>query len=462
MPPTPAGILSTGTEILQGLYADTNAQWLSERLGEAGLEVVRHVAAPDDARAVADALNYLAGVCRVVVITGGLGPTEDDLTRQAVAEFFGRPLVEDARAWRMIEERWGKRGSPPPRSNRVQCLVPEGARVLYNRWGTAAGFIVERGRGGNGLWFAAMPGPPREMQPMYRAYLEKELAKRFGGGLIARAVTLHTFGVSESFLNGLLRPLFDETREDPYRTLAFLAGEARVDVRVTCSGRTRAELRRRLDPLVARARRRAPRGCMYGRDADTLESVVGRLLRRQGLKLAVAESCTGGLVAKRLTDVPGSSEFLIEGLVAYSDEAKRARLGVSAATLRRHGAVSAEVAQEMALGALRHSGADIAVSVTGIAGPGGGTREKPVGLVYYGLARRERTEAGGVSVATFRTCFPSGRDLVRLFASHRALDLIRRRLLGLPLELPGDAEKGARGATAGSVPAARRNLRPER
>ena len=509
-----AAILSTGTEILQGHYADTNAQWLSAKLTVLGITVQRHVAAPDRPDDIADALAYLVERHDLVIMTGGLGPTEDDLTRQAVCKVFGTELAEDARAWKMIVDRFALRGGPPPESNRVQCLIPSSARTLFNHWGTAPGFVIEtrallgvleprsshRGtkqsvsmtyalqdersensrRTSRCRLFAALPGPPRENRPMFEKYLQKLLARRFGEGLLTRITTLHTFGISESALNDCLRPLFGELGGDSDRVLAFLAGEARVDVRLTVRAATRRALAAAERPLLTRIRRLLPRDCIYGKNDATLESVASALLRRRGLKLAVAESCTGGLVAKRLTDLAGSSDILLEGWVTYSNTAKRRRLGVRAATLRRHGAVSSETAREMALGALRESGADVALAVTGIAGPSGGTPEKPVGLVWYGLAWKDpldspsakereggigspeevqdrhpdrrveqaasRAESGGgaqaehprraLRVETFKTCFPSGREMVRLFASHRALDLVRRLLLDLPLEIP--------------------------
>ncbi|MBN1866516.1 competence/damage-inducible protein A [Candidatus Sumerlaeota bacterium] len=432
------GILSTGTEILQGLYADTNAQWLSARLSAMGLHVVRHVAAPDRARDVADAIAYLGRTCQLVVMTGGLGPTEDDLTRQAVCEAFGTRLREDAKAWRMIVERFRHRGVAPPASNRVQCLIPEGARTLYNLWGTAPGFAIDRPP--KGLpWFAALPGPPRENRPMFEKYLEREIARRFARGRIARIRTLHTVGISESALNDRLRALFEEIGDDPDRGIAFLSGDARVDIRLVARGADPAQVRASMNALSARVRRRVPPDCIYGSDRETLEAVVLRLMRKRGRRLAVAESCTGGQVASRLTDIAGSSDVFLAGWVAYSNEAKCSELGVRRSTLERHGAVSAETAAEMARGALDRSGADVAVSVTGIAGPGGGTKEKPVGLVWYGLAWREERKKGAsgtVRCETFQTCFRSGREMVRRYASHRALDLVRRLAIGLPLELP--------------------------
>jgi len=449
--PKSAGILSTGTEILQGLYPDTNAQWLSTRLGAMGIESVRHVAAPDDPNDVADGLRYLSERCDVVIMSGGLGPTADDLTRDAVCEVFGSRLVEDAEAWQMIRRRFAHRDVLPPKSNRVQCMVPEDARVMQNEWGTAPGFVLEATLGPRPVWFAALPGPPGELQPMFEKHMAAELTQRFGAGRVLLTRVLHTYGVSESALNDRLGGLFSDLRGDANRRLAYLAKHARVDLRVTTQGRDGREARRRMGPLVARVRRRVPAGHIYGSDDETLESVVGRLLRKQGLRLATAESCTGGLVAKRLTDVAGSSEFLLEGWVTYTNEAKRKRLGVRKATLDRFGAVSSETAREMARGALERSGADMAVALTGIAGPGGGTPEKPVGTVWYGFAWRSALrdlattrnldpeldirEYGDTLVATCTSCLPSSREVVRSFSSHRALDLVRRLTLGLPLSI---------------------------
>ena len=448
-----AGILSTGTEILQGLYPDTNAQWLSQQLATVGLPVTLHQAAPDDANLIIEALLHLSAHCDVVIMTGGLGPTEDDLTRQAVSEVFGVRLAENAKAWAMIEERFARRSTLIPKSNRVQCFLPEHALPFYNEWGTAPGFCLEEAVTASDqtpVLFAALPGPPREMKPMFTQYLKPILAKRYGGSLLTCIRVLHTFGVSESLLNDQLRALSEETRDDPNRTLAFLAGEARVDLRLTVHGQMAAQARQRLDGLVRKVRRLVPTEAIYGTDDDTLESVVGHLLCHHQLTLAVAESCTGGLVMKRLTDVPGSSGFLREGWVTYSQEAKRSRLGVNARTLQQHGAVSPEVARQMARGALKKSGADVAVALTGIAGPSGGTPEKPVGLVWHGLAWRADAPAlaaldgakvhasaqlsDGVWTAVTRTCFTSGRDIVRHFASHHALDSLRRLVSGIPLQ----------------------------
>ncbi len=437
-----AAILSTGTEILQGLYPDTNAQWLSARLAEFGIDVTAHMAAPDHPRYVADALRHLLSSVDIVLMTGGLGPTEDDLNRNAIAEVFGCGLKENKAAWRRIEKRFALRSKgDPPRSNRVQCLIPDIASIMQNDWGTAPGFIIESKQG----TLVAMPGPPRENRPMFDKYVAKMIAKKFSGGRSSRVRTLHTFGISESKLNDMLHPLFAEYNDGDDARVAFLAGQARVDVRLTAFGKDKPTINRHLNSLISKVKRRLPLDHLYGTDNDTLESVLLTLMKKRGLTLSLAESCTGGLIAKRLTDIPGSSAVLKESTVTYSNEAKMQRLGVRKATLEKHGAVSPQVARQMALGSLKSSDSDIAVSVTGIAGPGGGSKEKPVGLVYYAIAWRSDTvdvagfdeaEAVGKNrVAVTSTCFTSGREIVRLFASHRALDLPRRLLKNLPLSL---------------------------
>lgn len=426
-----AGILSTGTEILQGLYADTNAQWFAARLSEAGIPVRMILAAPDRPGEVARSLRHLAEHCEIILMTGGLGPTEDDLTRQAVCEVFGGGLQEDAETLRMIQERFVRWGRKIPASNRVQCLIPEKAKVLRNHWGTAAGFLMEERLPCGEVFFAALPGPPRENRPMYQQYLEKTIAERYAGKARSLIKVLHTFAVSESELNDRLRDLSAALKKEPGQDLAFLAGKAQVDLRLMARGGSAAKARGQMRSLEAKVRRRVPADHLYGVNDETLEGAVLEGLRRRGWRLATAESCTGGLVSKRLTDIPGSSDVFLQGWVTYTNDAKTSQLGVRRPTLDARGAVSAEVAGQMAQGALKKSGADVAVAITGIAGPDGGTEEKPVGLIYYGLAWREKAR---IQVCVARTTFASSRELTRLFASHMALDLVRRLCLDLPLD----------------------------
>lgn len=411
-------IISTGTEILQGLYLDTNAQWISQQLLALGFRVERIMALPDDHDSLKQELAWAADKADLIFMTGGLGPTADDMNRQTVADVFGVDLREDAQALLEIEERFSSRGRPMPPSNRVQALVPEGATVLYNEWGTAPGFYLRPQDGSTNATMVALPGPPRENRPMFSQLVEPLLLEQFAGGRKAhRLLTFHTVGLAESHVNDKLSDLFGS---DPKVNLALLAGKWRTDVRLTLQGANdneNDELGNAWRMLVAE---RLGSINIYGEDDETFEAAVGDLLRRRGETLALAESCTGGMIAARLTDVPGASEYFIEGFVTYSNEAKMARLGVPADVLEEHGAVSAETAEAMAAGARKVSGADWALSITGIAGPGGGTEEKPVGLVYVGLAMPDGR------VKHRRLLGPKHREAVRELSTVTALNILRR------------------------------------
>lgn len=415
-------IVSTGTEILQGHYPDTNAQWISREILGMGFQVNRHMALPDNHEILGEELGLACRRCDLVIMTGGLGPTADDMNRQTVAEVYGVDLYEDEASIADIEKRFLERGRPMPPSNKVQGLFPEGAEILPNQWGTAPGFFM-RPTGTNDVraCLLALPGPPREMQPMFKTLAAERILKQFTGGRrVLRTLTLHTVGLPESTINEKIEDLFGS---DPRVNVALLAGNWRVDVRLTLGGTSEAEnseleqqwrelILGRLGPLS-----------IWGEGDITFPAAIGNLLRERKQTLALAESCTGGLIAKQITDVPGSSDYLLEGFVTYSNQAKIDRLGVDPDVLAAKGAVSAEVAEMMALGAKRVSGADWALSVTGIAGPGGGTPEKPVGLVFFGLA----TPDGGVKhrrILGFR-----GREAVRELSAVTGLDILRRAIL---------------------------------
>lgn len=415
-------IISTGTEILQGLYPDTNAQWLSRAILDMGFQVERHMALPDDHEVLGREIAKAAAGCDLIIMTGGLGPTADDLNRETVAGVFGVKLVEDAQALVEIEERFTRRGRVMPPSNNVQALIPEGADILYNAWGTAPGFFL-RQRPGSGVraCLLALPGPPREMRPMFTTLATDKLLDQFAAGrLKLRALTLRTVGLAESHINDRIKDLFGA---DPKVNVALLAGSWRVDVRLTLRGESEAEnaeleskwrelIEERLGPLS-----------IWGEGDVTFPQVVGNLLRERTQTLALAESCTGGLIAKQITDVAGSSAYFLEGFVTYSNEAKIRSLGVQEELLNSHGAVSAEVAEAMARGAKAASGADWGLSVTGIAGPEGGTAEKPVGLVFFGIASPD----GKVKHRRIQG-FP-GRDAVRELSAVTGLDILRRAIL---------------------------------
>lgn len=409
-------LLSIGDELLLGDIVDTNAPWLSRRLGEIGLRVARRATVGDDeediVRAVREALNRTGAV----VCTGGLGPTADDLTRPAVARVFGRRLRLDEEALARIRARFAELGREMPERNRVQAELPEGATVFPNDWGTAPGFALEDDAG---RFVVVLPGVPLEMERIFDAHVLPFLRRRLPEG--ARPIlhrVVRTTGIAEAVVADRIADIADAIRP---LTIAYLPRVTGVDLRLTSWGALDADdAARRLDEAEAMLRERLA-GYVYGTDDDELAAVVGAALRHRGLTLALAESCTGGLIAKRITDIPGSSSYFLGGLVTYSNESKQALLGVKEATLAAYGAVSEQTAREMAVGARRAIGADIAVSVTGIAGPGGGSPEKPVGTVWIGIAT-----ADGVDARHHR--FLGERDEIRERTAQAALALLWRHL----------------------------------
>jgi nicotinamide-nucleotide amidase len=412
-----AEILTVGTELLLGQIVDTNAAFIAERLAEEGIDVYCKTTVGDNAPRIEAALRQALARAQVVLCTGGLGPTEDDLTRDAVAAVTGRPLRLDPAVLAQIQARFARRGIPMPKSNERQAQVPEGAEVLENPRGTAPGLLL---RLPPDRTVILVPGVPAEMRPMVTEAVLPRLREAYGLRGRIRSRVLRTVGVSESRVNELLGDLWEERNP----TVALLARSGEIHVRITAKAESEEELARLLDAREAQARERLG-DIVFGRDEEGLEVVVGRLLTERGLALAVAESCTGGLLAHRITNVPGSSTYFERGAVTYSNRAKTALLGVPDELIAAKGAVSAEVAAAMAEGMRGRAGTDLAVAVTGIAGPGGGTAEKPVGLTYVALAH-----AGGVETHEFR--FFTDRELNKQRAAQAALDLIRRHLLGLP------------------------------
>ncbi|MEI7634863.1 MAG: competence/damage-inducible protein A [bacterium] len=422
-----AAIISTGTEIVQGLYADTNARHLAGRLNKLGLRVAAIIACPDDPTELEAALRHAASRASLVVMTGGLGPTEDDINRDVCASVFRVELRRDERAVELMRGHFRARGLTMRPSNERQALVPRGAIVLQNMRGTAPGFFLpspaERGAPEDAApqcALLALPGPPAEMTAMFEESALPLLRARIKGRVFARTRTIHTFGRPESELNDLVREIFTH---DPRVTLTILAKSHGVDFLVTA----RAEETAAADALIARCEamivERAGSGCVCGADSETMQSAVARLLIAHRLTVSAAESCTGGLVAKMLTDTPGSSAYLKESYVVYSNEAKMRILGVKAATLESFGAVSEQTVREMAQGLLALSGADYAIAVTGIAGPDGGTPQKPAGLTYLALASPGRTQV-------LERRFPGDRELNRFHAALTALDMLRKTISG--------------------------------
>lgn len=413
-----ASLLSIGDEIVAGLTLDTNSAFLSEALRAVGVEVVGGLSVPDDEAAIARALERALEDADLAVCTGGLGPTADDLTTACVARLAGRDLRLDEPSLRRVEERFRDRGLEMPANNRKQALFPGGSLVLPNPLGTAPGFVCPVERGGRARHVACLPGVPREMRRIVEESLLPWVRDRQPGRRFASRV-FSTFGLSESALDELLAGAIstEEAR------LSFRAAFPRLQARVAVSGAPGDDLEARLDALEARVRERLGHH-VYAVGDEGMEETVGRMLREGGETLAVAESCTGGLIGSRLTDVAGSSAYFLLGVVAYSNAAKESLLGVRPETLARHGAVSTETAEEMAEGIRRRAGADLGLATTGIAGPGGGSAEKPVGTVCIGLAWE-----GGAWSKRYQLG-ERERGWIKQMTAQLALDRLRRHLLG--------------------------------
>jgi len=415
-------MLSVGTELLLGQIVNTNAAYLSRRLSEIGIDLFRQVAVGDNLERVRAAISEATDRADAVIITGGLGPTEDDITTQAVALALDRDLIADEDSARRIRSLLERRGIPVLDSHMKQARVPAGARALPNPVGTAPGFIVEHDR----KLVCALPGVPAEMEAMAEGSLVPELRRRFPGATI-RSRTLRFIGIGESSLEELVADLV-AAQTNP--TIAPLAHMGEVHLRLTAKAASAAEADVMLDELEAAVRDRAAH-FMYGRDDESLELVVGKRLRAAGLTLGVAESCTGGLIGHRITQVPGSSDYFLGSLVAYANRAKTELLGVPEEALTEHGAVSEETALAMAAGARRALGSDLAVAVTGIAGPGGGSERKPVGLTYVGCSAPD-----GEKCEEYR--LGGTRDMIKRRAANAALALALReaeRLAGARAEV---------------------------
>ena len=408
-------IVTVGTELLLGFTIDSNTADISRAVSRVGGRVVRRVSVPDDERQIRDAVAGALRRSRFVVVTGGLGPTRDDVTKRAVAALFGAPLELDEAYLRELETRFASfRRGPMPPSNRSQAEVPRGATVLRNPRGTAPGLLLEGGLGTAVL----LPGVPQEMRRMLEqdlVPLVKDRASHEGGGLaVVHSRLLRTTGVTESGLASALEHLLDDL--GPV-SLAYLPGLDGVDLRLTAWRLTVTEASAALDRAAARLMPTLDRWC-YGTDDDDLAAVVLDALRAQRLRLAVAESCTGGLVGARLTAIPGASDVFVGGVIAYADELKTELLSVSPGLLEAHGAVSEDVAAAMARGATDRFGADAALAVTGVAGPAGGSDEKPVGTVWLAARVGEREH-----VVCRR--FPGQRREVQHRSAQSALDLVR-------------------------------------
>lgn len=416
-----AEIIAVGSEMLTPTRLDTNSLTITEKLNGLGIEVRAKAVVGDRRDDLAAIIRGALARVDLLVLCGGLGPTDDDLTREVVAEVLARPLREDVAITESIRTRFARRQLTMPEINRRQAMVPEGATVLANVNGTAPGLWIEHGP----QVVALLPGPPRELGPMLEGEIVPRLATRVSGeGIYTRVVRL--YGRSESHTEEAVRHHYAEwaTRR-PSIEVTILAARGAIDLHLTARAHTEAEAARSLDPAVAQAVA-ALGDDVYSQRGEPLEVVVGEQLEARGWRIAAAESCTGGMLLARLTDIPGSSAYVDAGVVSYSNESKSTWLGVDGTLITAHGAVSEPVAAAMAAGVRTRTGADVGIAITGIAGPGGGSAEKPVGTVVLAVE-----SPLGRAVRTRRML--GGRDLVRAMSVNAALDLVRRHLSGQPI-----------------------------
>jgi nicotinamide-nucleotide amidase len=409
-------LVTIGTELLLGMTVDTNGAEIARALAATGVRVVRRTSVSDRPEEIRDAVSEALARTGAVLTTGGLGPTRDDITKRVVAELFGAALEFNQDVWAALVERFARLERTPVASNRTQAEVPRGATVLPNRWGTAPGLWLE---GLPGL-VILLPGVPFEMRRLLEHEVIPRLTSRSTGGVI-RSLLVRTSGIPESFLAERLGEI---ERDIAPLTLAYLPGLEGVDLRVSAWNLEPEETDRRLRAAADELRARAG-SCVYGEGESDLAALVLEQARSKGLKLGVAESCTGGLLGARLTEIPGSSEVFVGGIIAYDNRLKVELLDVSPALIAEHGAVSEPVARAMATGAARRCGADAALSVTGIAGPGGGTPSKPVGTVWLGCSLNGAVEAR-------RVLFTGSRHDIRARAAQAALFYLYRLLAPTP------------------------------
>lgn len=410
-----AEIIAVGSEMLTPDRSDTNSLLVTSKLNELGIAVVAKAVVGDHLETLASVVRGALSRADLVVLTGGLGPTDDDLTRRAVATVLNRQLVQDDEIVASIRARFERRGLAMPEINRRQAEVIEGATVLRNGFGTAPGQVLDI----DGQVIVLLPGPPREMQPMLEAVCASALSSRVGGDRLYKG-TVRLAGRTESHAEERLKPLYARWAASETVVVAtILAARGQVELQLTARAGDEGRGLAAVAEAVADVQREFGDD-VVSTDGRTLEETVGRLLRERGLRLAVAESCTGGLVSSRLTDVPGSSDYVERAVVAYSNRSKVEMLGVPGALVDAQGAVSEAVALAMAEGVRRLAGVDVGVGVTGIAGPGGGTESKPVGTVCFAVA------GPGVASRTKTVRFAGTRGQVKLFSSTMAIDMVRR------------------------------------
>ncbi|MEK6756370.1 MAG: competence/damage-inducible protein A [Bacteroidota bacterium] len=411
-----AEVISVGDELLIGQVVNTNQAYIAEQLNSVGVAVGRMTTVGDNEEMTLKSFGESFARCDVIVVTGGLGPTHDDITRAAVCKFFQTDLVVNDEALKRIREIFQKRGLAPRKINEDQALVPRSCAVIQNFHGTAPGYLFEQ----PGKYFIVMPGVPFEMKAMMQDFVLPFFAKR-ASGMVIQHRTLKTTGIGESFLAEQIGNVDDLFPPNSSVTLGFLPSPTGTRLRITARATSIAEAKANIQGVEEKIRGRAGK-YVYGVDDEEMEQIIGRLLTERKLAIAVAESCTGGLIADRITNVPGSSNYFERGVITYSNESKAAELSVPLAFIQKYGAVSREVAEAMAFGVRKKANTDIGLSATGIAGPTGGTPEKPVGLVWIGYSDRSETLA-------LRFNFRDDRRRVKERAAQAALELVRRRLL---------------------------------
>jgi nicotinamide-nucleotide amidase len=413
-----AEIVAIGTELLLGQNVDTNSAWLAQQLALLGVDVYGFQQVGDNEKRMEAAMKGACERSQVVITTGGLGPTVDDLTRKVAAKVGQKTLVYYENLAKAMEAKFFRSGKPFPQSNLNQAFIPQGATLIPNPVGTAPGFILKIDK----TYLVTLPGVPSEMKAMFEQTVKPFLKGLEPATSIIKSRVYRTTGMSESRLNEKIADIF-ESSQNP--TIGVLAHPEGVDIRLTAKAPNDEEADKLIDALGKVLLTRLPNN-IYGLDKDELESIVGQMLTTRHMTLATAESCTGGLISRRITQVSGSSTYFLRGYVVYSNEAKSDMLKVDPKMIKNKGAVSAEVAEVLAVNARTQSAASVAISTTGIAGPTGGTEEKPVGLVYIGLSDDQTTH-------TFKFQFTGDREVVQLKASQAALEILRRHCLGLSL-----------------------------
>ncbi|MDQ0151028.1 competence/damage-inducible protein A [Eubacterium multiforme] len=405
-------ILAVGTEILLGDILNSNAQYLSRELANLGLDVYYHEVVGDNKERILEALKRSFNRSDIIITTGGLGPTKDDMTKELVAEFLGMDMCLHEESLKKIKAYFKKMGRDCVKSNEKQAYFPKEAIILDNDNGTAPGAIFEK----DNKVIVVLPGPPREMKPMFQNGVRKYLEKLTGDTIVSEV--LRVFGIGESMAEHKLQDLIDNGKNP---TIAPYAKEGEVTFRITAKAKSEEEAKKLIKPLKEEVLKRLG-DAVYNTGDVTLQDTVAKMLVDKDMTIGVSESCTGGLLSAKLIEYPGVSKVFLEGAVTYSNEAKMRTLNVKKETLEKYGAVSHETAREMAEGIAKRAGARIGISTTGIAGPGGGTEEKPVGLVYFGIYVDGKVE-------TYKHIFTGDRNEVRNRASMTALNIIRKVLL---------------------------------